>query len=173
VESNTMLTRIRNYELGIMEKILKTILIITFFILYSSLFIIPSFVFAQYAQDESAFFENPSQGNTFYNQGNRDNTFSNQGGGRGSGNSVGISNPLSGIADDIPGLIGYILYLARWIAGSIAVLMIVVGAYQILFSAGDPKGWEKGKQTITWAVVGFAIVLLAQVVVDIIKELVG
>lgn len=108
------------------------------------------------AQDESAFFEEPSRSNTFYNRG-----------------SVSITNPLAGIADDIPGLIGYILYLARWLAGSIAVLMIIVGAYQILFSAGDPKGWETGKKTIIWAVVGFAIVLLAEVVVDIIRELVG
>ncbi len=113
------------------------------------------------AQDESAFFEEPSsRGNVFYNQGGRSG-------------SVGITNPLSGIADDIPGLIGYILYLARWFAGSIAVLMIVVGAYQILFSAGDPKGWEAGKKTIIYAVIGFAIVLLAEVVVDIIRELVG
>ncbi|MEK7115189.1 MAG: pilin [Patescibacteria group bacterium] len=103
------------------------------------------------AQDESAFFEQPS---------------------RRSG-SIGITNPLAGIADDIPGLIGYILYLARWFAGAIAVLMIVVGAYQILFSAGDPKEWQKGRQTIIWAMIGFAIVLLAEVVVDIIRELVG
>ena len=114
-------------------------------IIIYSLFIIPVFVFAQ--------------GNTFYNQGSR--------------GGVTISNPLGGVADDIPGLIGYILYLARWFAGAIAVLMIVVGAYQILFSAGDPKGWQKGRQTIIWAVIGFAIVLLAEVVVDIIRELVG
>ena len=118
-----------------------------------------SFVFAQYntfynqgpAQDESAFFEQPSR----------------------RGGSIGITNPLAGIADDIPGLIGYILYLARWFAGAIAVLMIIVGAYQILFSAGDPKEWQKGRQTIIWAMIGFAIVLLAEVVVDIIRELVG
>jgi len=105
----------------------------------------------------------------FYPNTSRDVYYPNSGGRGG----VTISNPLSGVADDIPGLIGYILYLARWFAGTIAVLMIVVGAYQILFAGANPQSFELGKKTIIYAVIGFAIVLLAEIVVDIIRELVG
>ena len=84
-----------------------------------------------------------------------------------------IDNPLGRIANDIPGLIGYVLNAARGIAGLIAALMIVVGAYQILFAAGDPAKFKQGRQTIIYALIGLAVVLLANVLVSIIREIVG
>lgn len=89
----------------------------------------------------------------------------------GGGRTVLISNPLSGVANDIPSLIGFILRTARWIAGSIAVLMIIFGAYQIMFAAGNLALYEKGKMTIVYAVVGLTIILMSDIIVSILREI--
>ncbi len=52
-----------------------------------------------------------------------------------------------------------ILILA--ISGSVILLMFVYGGYLWVTSRGDSKRIEKGKDTITQSVVGFAIILMA------------
>jgi hypothetical protein len=46
-------------------------------------------------------------------------------------------------------------------AGSVVVVVVLVGAFQIMTAGGIPKNIERGKKTITWALIGFAIVLLS------------
>ena len=89
------------------------------------------------------------------------------------GGGVPLTNPLEGIADDFLGLVDFILKQARLYAGMIAVLVIIYGAYQILFAAGDPTQFKAGRQTIIYAVIGFALVLLAGVITDIIRQITG
>lgn len=47
------------------------------------------------------------------------------------------------------------------ISGSVILLMFVYGGYLWVTSRGDSKRIEKGKDTITQSVVGFAIILMA------------
>ena len=89
------------------------------------------------------------------------------------GGIVRITNPLGHIANDIPGLISYIVNVAKWLAGVIAILAIIFGAYQILFAAGDPEAFKKGRMTIVYAIIGLALVLIADIIVDIVNEIVG
>jgi hypothetical protein len=56
------------------------------------------------------------------------------------------------------------------IAGSLTLLMFIVGGVQLLISGGNSKMIEKGRTTIKYAVFGLAIILLAGV---IIKLLIG
>ena len=86
--------------------------------------------------------------------------------------AVTISNPLSGVAEDLPGLIGYLLRIARILASAIAVLVIVYGAYQILFAAGNPVQFQKGIKTIVYAIIGLAVILLGDIIVSILREIV-
>lgn len=57
------------------------------------------------------------------------------------------------------------------IAVPIVSIMVLWGGFQILTAGGDPEKFGNGKKTILYAVVGFAVVLVAQGVVFIIKEL--
>lgn len=92
---------------------------------------------------------------------------------RGSGaGSVTISNPLAGVAEDLPGLIAYLLRVARILASAIAVLVIVYGGYQILFAAGDPRKFQIGIKTIVYAFIGLAVILLGDIIVSILREIV-
>lgn len=47
------------------------------------------------------------------------------------------------------------------IAGIGLLIMILVAGFTLLTSAGDTKAMEKGKQTLTYGIVGFLIIFLA------------
>jgi len=55
----------------------------------------------------------------------------------------------------------------------IVAIMVLVGAFQIMTAAGNSEKVTKGRTTILYAVVGFAIVLLAESVAVILQNLLG
>jgi len=52
----------------------------------------------------------------------------------------------------------------------LAVLFIVVGAYQYITSAGNPEQIEKAKKTLSGAIAGSLIVLLSRAIVDLVQN---
>jgi hypothetical protein len=98
-------------------------------------------------------------------------------GGSGGGTSVSfdLPNPLSCDGKDAtaPCVLDIIIRALLAIAAPIAVLMILVGAFQILTAGGSAEKVENGRKTITYAVVGFVIVLFASSFVYIIKSFFG
>jgi hypothetical protein len=59
------------------------------------------------------------------------------------------------------------------ISTPIVAILVVIGGIQIMTAAGNTEKITKGKQTITYAVIGFAIILLATSVVPVLKSLLG
>ncbi len=72
----------------------------------------------------------------------------------------GIPNPLG--TDNIVQVINNILNYLIYISVPILAIMILVGGFQILTARGMPAKITSGKQTITYAVIGFAIVLVSK-----------
>lgn len=73
-------------------------------------------------------------------------------------------------------LVELIEYLLRWLywVGIVGLgFVILVGAFQMVFSAGDPHKFEKGKKTIIYGVVGLVIILFSRMIVDIISSVLG
>lgn len=66
------------------------------------------------------------------------------------------------IIDDI------ILTILLPIAGTIAVLFLIIGGFQYMFAGANEKLAEKGKTTIRNAVTGLAIVILSYIIVTIV-----
>ena len=52
-------------------------------------------------------------------------------------------------------------------------LIIIVGAFQLLTSSGDPKKIGAGKSMITYALIGLAIILLARGIIAMIQQAIG
>jgi len=65
-------------------------------------------------------------------------------------------------------LIGTVTNLLLGIAGSVAVIFIIVGAIQYSTSAGNEQSVQKAKSTITSAVIGLIIAILALGIVNFI-----
>lgn len=57
--------------------------------------------------------------------------------------------------------------LIQWVigvAGAVALIFIVVGAFGYITSSGDPSKVQKAKQTILYAAIGLVIVALAEII---------
>jgi len=83
----------------------------------------------------------------------------------------GLPNPLA--ADTIPELLNKIVEFLRDIAAPIVAIMIIVGAFQILFAGGDPEKFKKGKNTILYTVIAYAIIWIGWGITEIIKDILG
>ncbi len=84
--------------------------------------------------------------------------------------TIKLPNPL-GTTQTIPDLIGKIVDWLILIA-SIAILpfMIIWGAYQLLMAGSKPEKVIEGRHTITWAVVGYGLLLLSKSIELIIQS---
>lgn len=66
--------------------------------------------------------------------------------------------------------------LTGWVVGILAItatLFLTVGGLRYLIAGGDPGEVEKAKTALKSAAVGYALALLAPVIVDILKQLLG
>jgi hypothetical protein len=89
----------------------------------------------------------------------------------GGGQTIEIPNPLQ--ARTFEDLVSA---LNRWllvIAVPILTLMIFIGAFQIMTGAGNPEKITQGRHTITYAIIGYALLLISSGITFIIKEVLG
>ena len=65
-------------------------------------------------------------------------------------------------------ILGSVLQLLFTFAAVIAVIYIIIGGYYYVTAYGNPETAEKGKQTLTWAVIGLVITILAFVIIQFV-----
>ncbi|MGC9031356.1 MAG: hypothetical protein ACP5H7_01120 [Minisyncoccia bacterium] len=69
------------------------------------------------------------------------------------------------------------LYLVtKWlfyILTTISVFIILIGAFLIMASGGDPKKWKKGRDVIFYALIGLGVALLSKVFPSLVKYFLG
>ena len=84
-----------------------------------------------------------------------------------------ITDPLgekfSDIGDIINALVPYIFALA----GLALLLILILGGFELMTSAGDPKKMESAKGKITNAIVGFIIIFISYWIVQILEIVFG
>ncbi len=75
--------------------------------------------------------------------------------------------PIDGLAQqtDFTELIISVISWALGIAGSVAVLYLIIGGFLYITSSGDESKLEKAKNTIKNAIIGIVVILLALVIV--------
>lgn len=83
---------------------------------------------------------------------------------------ITLHNPLG--ADSIPELLNNIVkFLRDQIAPTLLILVILFGAFQMLFAGGSPEKFKKGKQTILYSVIAYIIIWVASGVTSIIESI--
>ena len=87
----------------------------------------------------------------------------------GGGISISLPNPLG--CDDIACIAQKITDALLQVSIPIVAIMVLVGAFQMITSAGNPEKFASGEKTIRYAAIGFAIVLLATSLVSIIESI--
>ena len=81
------------------------------------------------------------------------------------------SDPATWRLTDINGLITNLVNGATAIAGAVAMIYLILGAYNYLTAFGNEEKATLGKNTVKWAVVGAAVIVLARVIVQFIWSL--
>lgn len=66
-------------------------------------------------------------------------------------------------------LLANVLNLALFAAGALALIFILLGGLQYILSSGNPQNIAKAKNTITYAIVGLVIVIMALVIVRFVR----
>ena len=89
-------------------------------------------------------------------------------------NSTGlnITNPLGGV-NDATTLVGNIINFLIILAFPITAILIVYAGFLYITSAGNDEKVKTAQKALIWALVGFAIVLVASSVPTIIKEFIS
>jgi len=64
-----------------------------------------------------------------------------------------------------------LIKLALAIVFLIAVVFIIIGGYRMITSAGNEETITKAKSTLTWALIGLVVVILAWIITAAITEL--
>lgn len=75
-------------------------------------------------------------------------------------------DPSSWTLTNVNDLINNVIILAADLAGIIAVIFLMIGAIQYFTAFGNEEKANKGKTTITWAIVGIIVIILARVIVN-------
>jgi hypothetical protein len=73
--------------------------------------------------------------------------------------SVVLDNPLS--TDSLPVLIGQVIRGILGIVGSLALAVFVYGGLVWMTAAGNAERVNKGKNTLSWAAIGLAVIFLS------------
>ena len=65
------------------------------------------------------------------------------------------------------------LNIALRLAGLAVFVMLIIGGFKYLTSAGDPKALESARKTITYAILGLVLMLAGWFILLFIKEFTG
>ena len=73
----------------------------------------------------------------------------------------------------IESLISSLIPFIYVLAGLALLLMLSVGGFQLMMSAGDPKGVESGRNKVMYALIGFLIIFVSYWLVQILQVVFG
>ncbi len=87
--------------------------------------------------------------------------------------TVKLTDPLGG-SESFTSVATAVAGFLFWdIAAPLATIMVLVGAFQFMTSAGDPEKVSQARKTIMYAAIGLAVALIAGGVVSIIRAFVA
>lgn len=69
---------------------------------------------------------------------------------------------------DPGGFVNVILNYSVGIGGGLALILIIWGGFRIVTSNGNPEEVKKGKEIITYAIVGLILILFAVVITNVV-----
>lgn len=75
--------------------------------------------------------------------------------------------------DCLPNLFQNIISWLLYFAGAAAVFLIILSGIKFITSGGEAKQAEEARKTLTYAVIGLVVILLAFFIISIISHVTG
>jgi hypothetical protein len=88
-------------------------------------------------------------------------------------NPIVLQNPLGSGCNDLSCPVTAVINFLFTLAIPICAIMVLVGGFQMMTAAGNPEKFSSGKKTILYAVIGFAVVIVARSVSILVGNLLG
>jgi hypothetical protein len=79
--------------------------------------------------------------------------------------------PVTGGTTDVENIITKVIGWFFGITGALAVLFIIYGGVLYIVSAGNSDRQKQAKQTLIWAVIGLAVVVLSYFIVSLVLNI--
>ncbi len=83
---------------------------------------------------------------------------------------IKLDNPL-GAGASIPGLLKRIFNQIAIILAFVIPIIIIIGAFQMMFAQGNPEKFAEGQKTITYAIIGYVVILMANGIIAIVQRI--
>jgi len=81
-----------------------------------------------------------------------------------------LDNPL-GAGSTPTTILNNVLDFLIIAGGIIVTIMVVIGAFQMLFAGGDPEKFSTGRRTIIYTVIAYAIIFVARGISSVIRDI--
>ena len=75
--------------------------------------------------------------------------------------------------DCVSALFQNVVNAAFLFAGIVALIIIIYSGIKFIFSGGDPKQVEGARKTLTYAIIGFVVIILSFMIINIISIITG
>ena len=79
-----------------------------------------------------------------------------------------VSSVNDGNSTDLPSFITNIVNILLFLAGAVAVIVIIIGGIRYVMSSGDAGQVQSAKNTILYAVIGLIVVIMAYAIVNFV-----
>lgn len=73
---------------------------------------------------------------------------------------------------DLGNVVDKVVSLILPIAGIACVVFIIIGGYMWITSAGDPSKIKQAQGTLTWAIIGLVVILMATAIISVVTKFV-
>ncbi len=87
-------------------------------------------------------------------------------------NPLTLPNPL-GANSTFSTVVASVTNFLLIIAVPLVTIMALVGGFQMITAAGNPEKFASGRKTLMYAIIGFAVVILAGGIAQIIQNFLG
>jgi Na+/serine symporter len=87
-----------------------------------------------------------------------------------------LGNNISGASTaetEIYSLVGEVISYALWAVGALAVIFLIYGGLSFAMSGGDTEKVKKAKSIILYSVIGLALAILANVIINLVVSVTG
>jgi hypothetical protein len=74
--------------------------------------------------------------------------------------------------DTVPVIISNIISFLLLIAGGIAIIFIIFAGFRYITAGGNESAAESAKKTLTNAIIGFIVILLAYLILKVVENLI-
>lgn len=81
-------------------------------------------------------------------------------------NEIGLPTSTTNIGDAIANIVRLLMSLI----GMLAIVFIIVGGLQLVYSTGDPARVKRGRETLIYACVGLVVAIASYAIVTFISN---